>query len=181
MIPLLLAGAAAGAAGGLFGSNARNDAINEYVRAKQKNIRQQQTENENWYRRRYNEDATQRADAKRLLTMTEEAVRRRNEAAEGRRALTGGTEASVEAEKEANNAMYADAVSQVAAQGEARKDAIEAQYMQRKNALNKEMSDLEEQKLGLARSGDKVSNMIGGAFSGLSSFGSLASLFKKES
>lgn len=174
MIPLLVAGAVAGAAGGLFGSLGRNAA----ARKKQQGIKSLQQENENWFNRRYNEDATQRADAQRLLRMTEEELRRRNKAAEGRRAMMGGTEESVAAEKERNNRAYADVVSQIAAQGEARKDRIEQQYLNRKNHLGDAYYDVEGEK---ANGYDVAGKMIGGAASGLSSFGSLASLFKKES
>ena len=35
-----------------------------------KNIENQMRENQDWYDRRYNEDATQRADAQRILSIT---------------------------------------------------------------------------------------------------------------
>lgn len=98
-------------------------------------IREQQAKNQAWYDRRYNEDATQRADAQRILTLTEESIRKRNRAAAGTQAVMGGTEESVAATKEANNEALANATSAIAAQAEARKDRIEEQYMQRDQAL----------------------------------------------
>lgn len=172
MIPLLVAGAAAGALGGLFGGLGRNSAANR----KQQGIKSLQAENENWYNRRYNEDATQRADAQRLLSMTEEALKRRNKEAEGRRAMMGGTEESVAAEKERNTRAYADVVSQIAAQGEARKDRIEQQYLNRKNQLGDAYYGIEGEK---ASGYDIAGGMIGGAGSGIGSLASLAGLFGK--
>ena len=99
-------------------------------------------ENENWYNRRYNEDATQRADAQRLLSDLNDNVRQRNQAVAGTQAVTGGTEESVAASKAANNRAIADVVSQIAANGEQRKDAIEGQYMNRKTALNDQLNNL---------------------------------------
>ena len=53
----------------------------------QKNLQNQMAENQNWYDRRYNEDATQRADAQRLITMTEESIKNRNKQAAGSAAV----------------------------------------------------------------------------------------------
>ena len=91
----------------------------------QKNLQNQMAENQNWYDRRYNEDATQRADAQRLITMTEESIKNRNKQAAGSAAVMGGTEESVAAAKAANNGALADTMSQIAVNAEQRKDAIE--------------------------------------------------------
>lgn len=60
--------------------------------------------------------------------------------------MTGGTDESVAAAKAANNQALADATAQIAAQGEARKDNIEATYMQNDNAFVSQLNDLEQQK-----------------------------------
>lgn len=44
---------------------------------------EQRRKNQDWYDRRYNEDATQRADAQAMLTRTAEAIRQRNLASAG--------------------------------------------------------------------------------------------------
>jgi hypothetical protein len=121
-------GGALGAAGSIFGNIAKKRAL----RRQKQVLQDRKNANEDWFNRRYNEDATQRADAQRLLTMTEEAIKQRNKAAEGRRAVMGGTDESVAAEKEAGNKAYADVVSQIAASAADRKDAIERQYQERK-------------------------------------------------
>lgn len=109
------------------------------------NIQNQMQENQDWYDRRYNEDATQRADAQALLTRTEESIRNRNAAAAGAQAVMGGTEESVAATKEANNKALSDAVTNIAVNADARKDQIEQQYMQKKSELNKQLNDLSQQ------------------------------------
>ena len=55
----------------------------------------------------------------------------------------GGTEESVAAAKAANNQALADAASQIAVNGERRKDQIEQQYMQTKSELNDKLRDIE--------------------------------------
>ncbi len=107
------------------------------------NIEQQRRENEDWYDRRYNEDATQRADAQRILTQTAEAIKQRNRAAAGTAAVMGGTEESVAATKAANAQAMADAASRIAVAGEARKDNIEQQYQQRDQALQGQLNNME--------------------------------------
>lgn len=131
-------GGALGIGGAIFGGISASKAMK---RAK-RNIQGQMKENENWYNRRYNEDATQRADAQRLLSNLNDNVRQRNQAVAGAQAVTGGTEESVAARKAANNRAIADVVSHIAANGEERKDAIEGQYMNRKTALNDQLNNL---------------------------------------
>lgn len=121
--------------GGIKASQAMKKAQGRIEASRQKN--------QAWYDRRYNEDATQRADAQRVLTRTEEAIRQRNRQAAGTAAVMGGTEESVAATKAANNEAMADAVSRITAQGDARKDAIEQQYLQRDQQLDNELTQME--------------------------------------
>ena len=106
-----LIGSALGAAGSIFGGISASKAMKK---AKQ-NVQQQIQKNQDWYDRRYNEDATQRADAQRILTMT----------------------------KAANNQALADATAQIAVNGEQRKDQIEQQYLQRDADLQNQLQQLE--------------------------------------
>ena len=166
-------GGALGALGGLFGGIGKNDAIDR----QQKALEERKRENQNWYDRRYNEDSTQRADAQRILSLTEDAIKRRNRAAAGRAAVMGGTEESVAATKEANAKAQADAAAAIAAQGQARKDKVEQQYLGRKNELNDKIDGLEGQR---ASGWDMVGSAMGGVSCGISSFASLAGLFGKK-
>lgn len=149
-----LIGSAIGAAGAIFGGVSASNAMKKV----KKNVEAQRQKNQNWYDRRMNEDATQRADAQRILTQTEESIKRRNRQAAGSTAVTGGTDESVAATKAANNQALADAASKIAAQGDARKDNIEATYMQNDNVFAGQLNQIEQGK----------AQAISGAVQGLS-------------
>ncbi len=67
-------GGALGIGASIFGGISASKAMKKV----KESLEGQMKENQNWYDRRYNEDATQRADAQRILTMTNENIRRRN-------------------------------------------------------------------------------------------------------
>ena len=148
-----LIGSAIGAVGSIVGGIKASKAMKKAKR----NVEAQRQKNQDWYDRRYNEDATQRADAQRILTQTEESIKQRNKAAAGSAAVMGGTDESVAAAKEANNKALADATSQIAADAEARKDNIEATYMQNDNAFVEQLNAIEQGK----------ANAISGAVQGV--------------
>lgn len=137
-----LVGAGLSAVGSIFGGISASKAMKKVKR----NLEDQKKANENWYARRYNEDATQRADAQRILTKTEESIRERNRQVAGAQAVMGGTEESVAAAKAANNQALAEATSQIAVNAEARKDEIESQYQQRGAQLDAQLNDMEVNK-----------------------------------
>lgn len=134
-----LVGAGLSAVGSIFGGISASKAMKKV----KKNLQQQKQANQDWYDRRYNEDATQRADAQRILTKTEESIRNRNRQAAGAQAVMGGTEESVAAAKAANNQALADATSQIAVNAEARKDQIEQTYQQRDAQIDDALNNLE--------------------------------------
>lgn len=110
------------------------------------NLQAQKQANQDWYDRRYNEDATQRADAQRILTKTEESIKERNRQAAGTQAVMGGTEESVAAAKAANNQALAEATSQIAVNADARKDQIEQAYREKDAQLQDSLNNIEQQK-----------------------------------
>lgn len=134
-----IAGGALGAAGSIFGGISASKAM----RRVKKNLQAQKEANQNWYDRRYNEDATQRADAQRILIQTEESIRKRNRQAAGAQAVMGGTDESTAAAKAANAQALADATSQIAVNAENRKDQIEQTYQQRDSQINEALNNLE--------------------------------------
>lgn len=125
----------------------------KFQKKQEERINQQLKENEDWFNRRYNEDATQRADAQRLLTMTQDNMRRNSQAAAGAAAVAGGTTESVAAAKAANNQMMADTVGQIAADAANRKDAIEQQYQANKAGLMGDLNALDAQAMKNAAQG----------------------------
>ena len=150
--------------GSIFGGLSASKAMKNV----KKNLENQQRENRDWYDRNYNEDATQRADAQRVLAMTEQSIRERNRQAAGTAAVMGGSDESVAATKAANAQAMADAASQIAVAGDRRKDSIEQQFQERKAAINDKLNEVERQKAG----------MISQAVSGVaSSAANLAGLF----
>ena len=152
------------AGGAIFGGISASKAMKKA----KKNVEAQRKKNQDWYDQRYNEDATQRADAQRILTQTEESIKQRNRAAAGSAAVMGGTDESVAAAKAANNEALADATAQIAANADARKDNIEATYLQNDNAFVEQLNAIEQGKAqAVSQAVQGVANVgssIAGAF-----------------
>ena len=151
-----------GAAGSIFGGVKASKAMKRMKR----NLEEQKRENQAWFDRRYNENATQRADAQQAISLMREEMNKRNQAAAGAQAVMGGTEESLAAAKAANNQALADATAQIAVNGERRKDAIEQQYQQRDAQLDDALNNLEvgkAQAIGQAVQGvaQAAGNLIG--------------------
>lgn len=140
-------------AGGIMGANS--------ARKQARMIADEKSKNQAWFDRRYNEDSTQRADAQAALTNMREMMKERSAASAGASAVMGGTEESIAAEKEAQNKALAETTSGIVVNGEARKDAIEAQYQSRDAQLGQMQLDVEKQKAA----------SIAGAISGVSGAG----------
>lgn len=157
-------GGVLGIGGSIFGGISASKAMKRV----KKNLENQQRENQDWYDRRYNEDATQRADAQRILAITERNIRDRNRQAAGTAAVMGGTDESVAATKAANASAMADAASQIAVAGDRRKDSIEQQYQERDAQINDKLNELDKQKAGA------ISQAVRGV---ASSAGNMAGLF----
>ena len=137
-------GGAMNIGGSIFGGISASRAMKNV----RKNIEAQKQKNEDWYNRRYNEDATQRADAQSILTQTMDAMRRSNQQAAGAQAVMGGTDESVAATKMANAQALGEAATNIAISGERRKDAIENQYLATDAQLNSQLNELEMQRAG---------------------------------
>ena len=132
-------GGAVGAAGSIFGGISASKAMKKV----KNNLLRQQQQNRDWYDQRYNEDATQRADAQRILSLTQQAIRQRNREAAGAQAVMGGTPESLAATNAANSQTIAQATSHIAAAGDSRKDQIEQAYQQREGQLQGQLNDVE--------------------------------------
>jgi hypothetical protein len=165
-----LIGAGLGVAGSIFGGLSASKAMKK---ARQ-GVKSQRQKNQDWYDRNYNEDATQRASAQAVLTKTEEAIKSRNRAAAGRAAVTGGSEESVAAEKQANADIMANAVSTITENDEKRKDAIEQQYQQRDADYQAQLNNIE---VGKAQS---IGQAVAGVASAAGSIGSAIDEYRKK-
>lgn len=154
-----LIGSALQGAASIFGGIAANNAMKQL----RKSLERQQRDNQAWYDRNYNADSTQRADAQRILTLTEDAIRNRNKQAAGAQAVMGGTDAALAAAREANAQASADATAQIALAGERRKDAVENQFLQRKDAVNQQLNNLQMAKAqNIAQTASAVGKTLGG-------------------
>ena len=157
-----LIGAGIGAVGSIFGGIAASKAAK---RARQ-GVMNSMRDNQSWYDRRYNEDALQRADALRTLERTREAIAKRNQRAQAVQAVMGGTEESIQAEREAGNEALANVASSIAADGARRKEQIEAQYMQRREGFQQQLNQIEANRAqgitqaigGVAQAGAGIAN-----------------------
>lgn len=159
-------GGAISAAGTIFGGIKASQAMKE----SRERIESLQDKNEDLYNLRYNENATQRADAQRVLSYVQDNIRQRNRQAEATRAVMGGTDASVAASKEANNKALSGAASAIAAEGAQRKDQIEREYLNRDADYEQQLANLDAQRAGqiaqaaqgVASIGGSIASSIGG-------------------
>lgn len=154
-------GAGLGAASSIIGGAAAAKA------AKQANklIEQQQKDNQTWFDRRYNEDYSQTAEAQNLMNYAREQAEKQFKRAEAAAAVTGATEESVARAKRDANEMLSQTASNIAAQGTARKDSIEQQYLNTKNSLTS------QQVQNLQQKAQNIQAAAGQAASSFSSMG----------
>lgn len=151
-------GGAAGIAGKIFGGISASKAMKKV----KNNLQERKRTNQEWYDQRYNEDATQRADAMAILSKTEDAVKARNRDAAGAAAVMGGTEESLAATKAANAQVQADATTNIAVNAERRKDSIEQQYQQRGAQLDEALNNLEREKAdNVSQAAEGVASAVG--------------------
>lgn len=150
-----LIGSAIGAAGSVVGGISASKANKKMKR----NIEDQRKKNQDWYDQRYNEDATQRADAQRVLSQTQEMLKRQTDAAAGSAAVGGGTDESVAQAKAQANDTLGNVMSNINAQADARKDEIEQTYQAKDDAYVEQLNNLEQQKAeNIAKSVQGVTN-----------------------
>ena len=155
----------------IFGGSKASKAANQA----NKLIEQQQKDNQAWFDRRYNEDYSQTAEAQNLMNFARQEAEKQFRRAEGAAAVTGATDESVARAKQSANEMLSQTASNIAAQGTARKDAVEQQYLNTKSSLTEQQ---------VANLQQKAQNISAAAGQASSAFGSLLSpsldrLFKK--
>ena len=131
-------GAAASIGGGVVGAiQARKARQKREEELKNREQRQAAT-----YARRANQDYTQRADAQRMLRMTSDILKERQAAAAGRQAVMGVTDSGMAAEREVAEKVLTDTAAELAAAGEAEKQAAEDTYQAQQDANSKERAEI---------------------------------------
>lgn len=138
-------GAIIGAAGSIASSLIGGAQAKKAAEKANKELADQRQKNEDWYRRRYNEDYTQSAEAQAAMTKARELAQEQMKAARGVAAVMGGTEAGIAAQRQAANKMLADTMSGIAQDATARKDAVESQYLQNEAALSQQQQGVYNQ------------------------------------
>lgn len=116
------------------------------ARKQKRMIEQQGKDNESWYNQRYNESSLERADAQQALTNMRNAFDDRSKQSRGISAVMGGTNEQAAIEKQAQNKAIGKTLSNLNAQGEARKSNVESQYLQRKDNINQQLLQNEQQR-----------------------------------
>ena len=142
--------------GGIMGARAAKN--------QQKAIEEQRKKNEEWYNRRYNEDATQRADAVRMLERTKEFIKQMNKSAAGTAAVMCTPASAVAVEKANNNAIIADTTSLIIADNEARKDMIEQTYLEKDDRYQEQLNQINQNKV------NSITQAVAGAANVFSKF-----------
>lgn len=135
-------GALIGAGLSIASSIAGNIAAKRQRNAAKAKVNEQLLDNQRWRDRNYYQDPTKRTDTIRLLSQLRDTIRERSQAAKGRQAVMGGTDASVESVREANNKTLADATGNIVAANEARKDRIDEIAEQNKRALKGQQAEM---------------------------------------
>ena len=125
-------------AGGIASSNAAKRAADI--------TRRQQAKNRAWYEYNMNTPYTQRADALASIKRAREIFMERNKNAAATAAVSGATDEAAARQKEDANKVIEDTMSNIAAQGQAHKDAVEQQYMNRDAQLAEQERQTEIQK-----------------------------------
>ena len=123
IVPMIMAGGAA-IANGILGSISAQKQKRDSLRA----LRKAENRENNWFNRHYNQDATQTADAQRLLTLQAEKAKKATQAAQGKNRVIGGTDAQVSAVQQGNAAAQSNTMSSIAANAAAKKDAMAANH-----------------------------------------------------
>lgn len=153
-------GAIIGAVTSIGGGIASAIGANKARKIQEQELKQREERQAATYARRINQDYTQRADAQRMLKITRDALKQRAEAAAGRQAVMGLTDSGLAAEREMAENVMADTASQIAAAGEAQKDAIEQQYEQQQAENSRERTNIAAGKA--AATGQAVGQMVQG-------------------
>ncbi len=122
--------AAIGAVGGIASSLIGGAQAAKAVRAAESRQRSQEAREAAWYNRRFYEDYLDTSAGQNLVRRAKEWAREQNRRAAGTQAVTGGTEASVAAAKEAGNKMVGDTIASIAATDQSRKAQVDNMHRQ---------------------------------------------------
>ena len=123
-IGAIIGAAATGIGGSVLGAIQSANAAKQQRRL----IRQQQAQQDAWYNRNYYQNYLDSSEAQAAIKRVEQTMRRRNQEAQARAAITGGTHEQVAAKQANDQQMMGDTLSNLAAQGDAVRRQVDQQY-----------------------------------------------------
>lgn len=162
VVPIIAAAISALAAGGSAAAGANAN------RKNQKILNDQNRENEQMYLQEYYRGALENEGSKAYLKRLDEAMDKRNTAAENSAVATGATHENTLAAKQANNEVLSDAIAGLIEKEDTRKLQVQDRYFGNKNAIRS----------GQMSQNAAIANNWAGIGSGITSAaGSLASAY----
>lgn len=138
-----LIGAAVSAISAGIGAAASASNAKKNYKAQLARNKSERDANEAWFNRKYNEDATNTADAQLALRRVNDEIRKRTQSAMGRKNVIGGTDASMATQQQYNAEAMGNTLGDTIANAERRKDGIEAQYRNRDQELSEQRGNIE--------------------------------------
>lgn len=162
IIPIIAAAVSALAAGGSAIAGAKAKKKNQKI------LNDQNRENEQMYLQEYYRGALENEGSKAYLKRLDEAMEKRNQAADNSAVATGATHENTLAAKQANNEVLSDAIAGLIEKEDTRKLQVQDRYFGNKNAIRS----------GQMSQNAAVANNWAGIGSGITSAaGSLASAY----
>ena len=168
-----LIGVGAGVAGGILAGRAAK----KEARRQAAMLDKMEKDNRSFYDRRMNQDYTQTAEAVNAMRLMRENADESVKRSEGTAAVMGGTDESVAQAKAAANKAVGDTVANIAAQGQAQKNAVESQYLSQKNAIDNARLGVAAQQ---AQAAAQAGSQIGQAGMGLVQMDVMKNMFKAD-
>lgn len=154
-----IVGGLGSAVAGIVGGNATKKA----AQRNEKLLKEMEESNRAWYDKEYNSNYLERADAQAAIRQTRELLKDRYKDAEGAAMVSGASEESLARQKAANNEVVSDTLSNLAAQGEAYKEGVRANYESKQNAITQQKMDMNSQKAqATAQAASGLANAVSG-------------------
>lgn len=163
----------AGLASSIFGGIKASDA------AKRAAERQREREREEnaWYSRRFNEDYLDTKAGQNLVRLAKDRALEHSKRAEGMAAVAGSTDAATQIAKDKGNKMVGDAIANIGAQDQARKDNIDTIHQQnREQYAQMDMDRANQQAQNITKAAEGASNALMSAAAALGNDGAKADL-----
>lgn len=162
-LPLIQAGI--GLAQSVSSGNKAGDAREKAEALQQKQL----ADNESWYNNEYYTDYTKRADSQNLLKRLKETTDSNTKRSEMTAAITGATDESIQADRNANNKVVSDTYGNLAAMGAQHKDKVQQTYMARKDGYNRNtynslIGNAESNEKGMYNGMGQIGSGLAGAF-----------------